>query len=69
MCFFVFGRAVVVEVWVLGVTASLVAGDTASAQPRVVAPATDDFQAVGWVWFQVSGGLRRRRRRFAAPAE
>jgi hypothetical protein len=44
-----------VVVWVLGVTASLVAGDTAGAQPPVHAPAADDFQAVAWMWFEVRG--------------
>ena len=51
----VFFVAQVIVVWVLGVTASLVAGDTASAQPPVHASATDDFQAVGGMWFEVRG--------------
>ena len=42
-----------VVVWVLSVTASLVAGNTAGAQPPVHAPAADDLQAVARVWFEV----------------
>ncbi len=52
--FSVFFVAMGVVVWVLGVTASLVAGDTAGAQPSVHAPAADDLQAIAWVWFEVS---------------